>query len=368
LVTLPDGDLELLSRAIRLLVSPLEHPTLDDWRRAVNRELKSLLRADSVGFLFPTTEGAMMFSEEHDPSVLNGFPELLPPPLSDGTPIWERMTLLGVARLSDGYGPDYHRYLESAYYREYAAANGAHDTLCAITELGGLCSPRSVASLHFWRARPEGPQFGEREVTLLRLVFPAFTAGVATQLRWGLHRGDLLSTLDSLGQAVLVFDASGNALHQTPAFAELLRDEPKASTIRDDAVEAMHCVRKSLAETRAGKPGHEAPCVMRGIRTTEGRYLVRASLHGRAVERAPLIFVSVERLVPVVRTEAELRDAFGLTRAELRVATLISQGLSNSRIARDLSISEHTARRHTERILRKMGASARSQVAAKLIY
>lgn len=76
--------------------------------------------------------------------------------------------------------------------------------------------------------------------------------------------------------------------------------------------------------------------------------------------------IALERRTPVPLPEAELREAFGLTRAEVRVAALIARGGSNAEIARDLSISPHTARRHTERILLKLGIRSRTEVATKL--
>jgi DNA-binding CsgD family transcriptional regulator len=56
--------------------------------------------------------------------------------------------------------------------------------------------------------------------------------------------------------------------------------------------------------------------------------------------------------------------AAGLTTRECGVAMLVMEGMSNKAIAYRLSISEHTARRHTESILRKLRVTNRSSVAS----
>jgi two-component system response regulator DegU len=57
---------------------------------------------------------------------------------------------------------------------------------------------------------------------------------------------------------------------------------------------------------------------------------------------------------------------FGLTRREAQVAKLLSQGRSNQAIARELSISEHTARHHTQSILSKLEVHSRGEAGAKI--
>jgi predicted ATPase/DNA-binding SARP family transcriptional activator/DNA-binding CsgD family transcriptional regulator len=53
-----------------------------------------------------------------------------------------------------------------------------------------------------------------------------------------------------------------------------------------------------------------------------------------------------------------------LTRREDEIATFVAQGLTNRQIATELSISEHTVATHVGKIMRKLGLSSRSQLAA----
>lgn len=63
------------------------------------------------------------------------------------------------------------------------------------------------------------------------------------------------------------------------------------------------------------------------------------------------------------KQQPEQRD-FGLTRRELEVVDLISQGMTNKEIASRLVISARTVETHVQNILTKTGFSTRSQVAA----
>jgi DNA-binding CsgD family transcriptional regulator len=64
---------------------------------------------------------------------------------------------------------------------------------------------------------------------------------------------------------------------------------------------------------------------------------------------------------------SRLRDAFGLTAREAAVLALIVRGHRAPEIARELVIAEGTARKHIERIYRKLGVSTRSQAIARVL-
>jgi len=57
---------------------------------------------------------------------------------------------------------------------------------------------------------------------------------------------------------------------------------------------------------------------------------------------------------------------YRLTKREIDVARLLALGKSNCEIAATLSISEHTCRHHTERVLAKLGVRSRAGVGASL--
>jgi len=57
-------------------------------------------------------------------------------------------------------------------------------------------------------------------------------------------------------------------------------------------------------------------------------------------------------------------DKLPLTRREREVAQLVAAGMSNKEIASELVVSQRTAEGHVENILRKLGFTSRTQVAA----
>lgn len=55
------------------------------------------------------------------------------------------------------------------------------------------------------------------------------------------------------------------------------------------------------------------------------------------------------------------RDDLGITRRELEILELISQGMSNREIAGKLYVSENTVKTHCSRAFEKLGAKRRTQ-------
>jgi DNA-binding CsgD family transcriptional regulator len=63
----------------------------------------------------------------------------------------------------------------------------------------------------------------------------------------------------------------------------------------------------------------------------------------------------------------ELRAAFRLTPSEARVAMLLAARRTNREIAAELGVTEHTARRHTEKVLLKLNVHRRHDVQGALL-
>ena len=89
---------------------------------------------------------------------------------------------------------------------------------------------------------------------------------------------------------------------------------------------------------------------------------------GRAtkkVEAIPLLTAPLVRAVPVVAPPAPKARATpgrGLSPAELRVALLVSEGLSNKQIAERLFISRHTVESHLKQAFAKLGVRSRVEL------
>jgi DNA-binding CsgD family transcriptional regulator len=97
-------------------------------------------------------------------------------------------------------------------------------------------------------------------------------------------------------------------------------------------------------------------------------YVIRSVLLDAGAGGMPrLILVTIDPPTgPGMLPASGLQAMFGLTPREAEVAGLLAEGHRNHEIAARLSVTEHTARRHTERVLRKLGVRSRSAVAAAI--
>lgn len=112
----------------------------------------------------------------------------------------------------------------------------------------------------------------------------------------------------------------------------------------------------TITVTPAGGPGSfsiELHGMLRSVGADSGKAADPVVVFVKQQPRA----ASVERL---------LAHRYALTPAECRVAMLLAERLSNREIASRCGIAEHTARRHTEQVLRKLHVHSRRDVAAAI--
>lgn len=69
------------------------------------------------------------------------------------------------------------------------------------------------------------------------------------------------------------------------------------------------------------------------------------------------------RLVSLATKRGSTKGPFGLTLQEMRVLSLLPQGLSNRDISAQLALSEHTVKTHLQHAMRKLGVRDRDQAA-----
>lgn len=363
---LTSSDVRGACRAIELLLAPLDHDSVDQWRSDVNRTLSDLLGADSAGFILPGVDGPIVYSDEHDAAELAKYPEILPPALPGGEMIFSRAVRLGPCTLPELWGNEYGEYLKSPYHNEFALANDADDAITAVMDLPGE-HPLPVAGLHFWHGRDTTRRFGSRELALVRMVYPAMRTGIETQIRWGRHRLDLIQTLDCLEHPTAVFDAAGRLLHFTPAFQALVDEDPEKERLEGAVAAAARRIRV-LGEDPRAAAACQLDCSSAGVRTNFATYRLTATTHRSPLSHsASLTLVALRRTTPVMRTQEDLRATYSLTAAEARVAVHLVSSRSSAEIARDLCVTVHTVRRHTEKILLKAGVRSRTELATRLL-
>jgi DNA-binding CsgD family transcriptional regulator len=91
------------------------------------------------------------------------------------------------------------------------------------------------------------------------------------------------------------------------------------------------------------------------------------------LERAAAAFDDLEAKLWADKARAELArvsgrrpEGKGLTETELRVATLVAQGLANKEVAAALFVTVHTVEAHLSRIYRKLDIRSRRELSGAL--
>ena len=259
---------------------------------------------------------------------------------------------------------DWSAYRKTEIFSDWNVPYRLFDSVAMAVDLG---LGRPAASLHFYHERESTPSFGERGLELLRLLLPAYKAGVHTCVRLAGHRATLTHALDSLGEGLLLTSPAGEVLHETPALIRILTAEPEAARLRSE----MHRVAQAvgaLARSRAkAHPLSLADPAHWEVRTASARYRV----HGSALAEGLLapggvVLVALERLTPEPLSDEALAERFGLTAREIEVARLMAEGAANAEVTRRLGVSVHTARHHAESVRTKLGVHRRGEVGANL--
>lgn len=198
----------------------------------------------------------------------------------------------------------------------------------------------------------------------------------------------LVAAVEASEDGVNVTDTRGRVLYENGALRRLLTTESERRALEDAFADVR---RSTAARAGTGDPGtpvrpdasaareaSDAPRIPAGdprsptvtlhVRTTASEYRVRGTAmhHEGASQYEIVIVVWVRRCRPRQLAPEALRERYGLTRQELRVAALIGAGLGGREIAHALGVSPHTARRHAEAVLRKLGVRSRSHVRERL--
>ncbi|HEX7118603.1 MAG TPA: helix-turn-helix transcriptional regulator [Longimicrobiales bacterium] len=349
--------LRRLRRLLEVLNAPLDFEGSVEWRREVADAARALTGADSAAFALPWDEAQPIATFDIDPQSIQDFVERF---AALDTGHLRRMELgLEVFGQSQVYPADFE---ETELYRDFVLKYRIHHGV-------GVAVDDAEGSVWFavYRDRPD-PRFEARTLPLLELALPAFKAGLATIRAMHRRQAGLAAMLDQLREPLLLCDAAGRPLHANTALVRALEADPERDVLRralQTAADVLASLIRAPGKTRSpiAIPGE------RTVRTRSDEYRVRASLVGEdVVARERGILVALEPTSVAFPRAARLRERFGLTRREAEIALLLAQGRKTADIARDLVISRHTVRRHTENVLRKLGVPSRAAVAARILH
>ncbi|MBL8960035.1 MAG: helix-turn-helix transcriptional regulator [Gemmatimonadetes bacterium] len=359
---LSSEELRLMRCANDALVSALEHERLDDWRRACARTLKAVAGAEhAMVMTAPEADERWALSEDLSASEMERYWALHLQGVDGGL---ERVRARGVSvvLLRDIVDGDWDGYREDRMVQEFHWPNQQRD--CIGLTAFGIPTEGGISWMEFHSTRYPTPRL-ERGKILIRRLAPAFKTGLLARATGIGGTYDSARALDRLDVPVLLVSASGRIAFRTRGVAQLLMNPRHEAQVLGAVA---HLVRTQEVHLR-GTPRRThlplAPTALR-VQVQERAFTLRATPVGPEGSATRLTMVLLEEHPAPPPSDAEVREAFKLSMRELHVARLMSRGMADKEIARELGVSWHTARRHAEHVLRKTGVTRRSLLADRL--
>ena len=177
-----------------------------------------------------------------------------------------------------------------------------------------------------------------------------------------------LCALDAVEQGLAFFDCSGTLLHANRTLSRVLEMDCEGERLRAEIEQFAQsmCAVVGLRHLNGEQVVEEIS--VREVPTRDEHYRLRGSYVGlNLFNRGGSVMVALEHPVATFLSAEVLRERFGLSKQESRIAHLLARGKSNAEMAKALFISPNTARTHTQRILDKLGVHARAEVSSKIL-
>lgn len=284
----------------------------------------------------------------------------------------------GVVALGDALVPR-SEYEKTEFYNDFARAYAFVGGVAAV-----IRADSSQSALLNVMHRKEGPEFTEREVALLKRLLPHLQRAFDVHQRFdGLvrARGAAEEVIDRMPIGVVLVDASARpfltnrAAHQILDSRDglMLRDRMLVTAKPAQTAELRKLVITAIAASRgerlleAGgaisirRPSMKRPLqvLVTPLRWTEPKLL-------STVRPCAAIFISDPEVQPLA-DEMILRQFFGLTPAEARVARELVAGHNVKELSSVLALTENTVRTYVKTILAKTGCRSQSALVAVLL-
>ena len=288
-----------------------------------------------------------------------------------------RLHHLGRAALSSEVLQDV-ELQHSAFYTDFLSRYG--DLFHGV---GGSFPVADNAWAHVWLLRPRGRVFDEAERRCMDVFF-AHARAALRQRRWlaqiERERDAALAWMDCWSDATFVLDASGGVVVANLVAERMLHAgdcltlragklRPARATDIDWVTGALRSVlsesrERGVETTRClNVPGRGGVGQLTAVLTT------LTPAHGRqpgAFPQVALILRDLRQALPHFATE-QLRELFGFTAAEARVANALLAGSSVEEIASATGVRCDTVRAHVKRMLAKTGTRRQSDLQKLLV-
>lgn len=242
--------------------------------------------------------------------------------------------------------------------------------------------PEATEIVTMARFHPE-PPFRRAELKTFGAILPHLARAWRVKralTEWEARAGTLKFILDRLERAVVVAGPDGQVRFANRAADRLLSrgDGIDASRGRIRAARsnydgALHALIHSAAQTAVGAGAAAVDAV--SIPTAEGRQLAivaeplspaHSDSLGHSSEAAALLFIGDSEASSNPSVE-RLRIVYGLTAAEARLASLVTQGQDIAGSARLLGVSRNTVKYHLKTIFDKVGVTRQTQLVRRVL-
>lgn len=355
------AELAAFRAALIVLLSPFDYPDPTTWERAAAGAVRACLGSDATTITLPVNGKIEMIGiNAPGAAALRTYIAHY----HHKNPCDRRRAALGRTHWTRARLLPSKEFRQTEYFVDYCAVNGLIDSCGISTPIPG---PRGTEALmHVTSERPDRFMAGGPEEQILELLQPAFAAGVRSALLGATWQTELRRELDAGAAGIAISDPKGRLLHATPRLLQLVQNDPEGSRI-------LSCISRVSTDVgallRRQDTSELAPIPARSLQTRLGRYTLRASLlrTPELLGQSSLVMLIVDAPGPVaLPSRTTLRAQWGLTEREAEVALLLAEGARNRDVARLIGATEHTARRHTERILTKLGVTSRGAVGSAI--
>jgi len=347
-----------MGEVLRALLAERVGASAEQWRRSVLHNLRVLTSSDKALLVIWSPHGRLVYGDQVGQELLHSYTTRFAD--SDRCRRAVREFGLEVWNLRQLWQPG--ELERSLYYRSFAGPNGLNDTV-GVTLLFPHASTELCMAFH--RSRPGPISEIERRRELLRLLLEPLRAAFRVDSSAVDPLTNLSSLIDICDQGLALYSLDGRLLKHNPAIIRVLSQDPER-----DAIEAeIQIVAGSALRMLAPRAGVPPPVVdtRRKVSTCQATYYLRGDPVGwNGLGHATAVLVSLTSITFQIPTPDRLRARYGLTVRELQVASLLAHRFTNVEIARELNISPHTARHHTENVLTKLGVRSRAALRALL--
>lgn len=253
----------------------------------------------------------------------------------------------------------------SEFYCDFLQPFGFLDSIALSTR---RTKQESGSTLYVWHDKALDSSDRARRIAILRLLAPAFRSGMQASTQVNSARSAFTALIDRMAEGCAFFSHTAVLLHTNTALTAILAGSTAPDTLRDTIAIAAASVRDTCFSRIGTEPNAAAPAV--DVYQSEGTYRISATVFDHSplqADAAILVSVAFCSATHPSSAVAIRPERYGLTKREVEVVRLLISRQSNREIAHHLGVSLHTARHHTENIMRKLGVASRSDITKVLL-